>query len=96
VAAGRFAPEHLGELTQVIDFDLVDAVVAETGTVQKRVRLLPTRVVIYFVLALALFENCSYRQVWATLTSCRIPASVQANPSTSTGSPDTARAAGAS
>ena len=49
VAAGVFAPGHLGELTQVLDFALVDAVAQETGTVQRRVRLLPTRVVIYCV-----------------------------------------------
>lgn len=69
VAEGVFAPGHLGELTQVLDFDLVDAVAAETGTVQRRVRLLPTRVVIYFVLALALFEHSGYRRVWAKLTA---------------------------
>lgn len=69
VAEGVFAPGHLGELTQVLDFELVDAVAAETGTVQRRVRLLPTRVVIYFVLALALFEHSSYRRVWAKLTA---------------------------
>jgi Insertion element 4 transposase N-terminal/Transposase DDE domain len=69
VAEGVFAPGHLGELTQVLDFALVDAVAAETGTVQRRVRLLPTRVVIYFVLALALFEHSSYRRVWAKLTA---------------------------
>ena len=67
VAEGVFAPGHLGELTQVLDFELVDAVAVETGTVQRRVRLLPTRVVIYFVLALALFEHCAYRRVWAKL-----------------------------
>ncbi|MFC7757832.1 IS4 family transposase [Catellatospora bangladeshensis] len=69
VAAGVFAPGHLGELTQILDFDLVDAVVAETGTVQRRVRLLPSRVLVFFVLALALFERCAYRQVWAKLTA---------------------------
>ena len=69
VAAGVFAPGHLGELTQVVDFDLVDAVIAETGTGQRRVRLLPTRVVIYFVLALALFEPLGYRLVWARLVA---------------------------
>lgn len=53
----RDAPGHLGELTQVLDFELVDAVAQETRTVQQRTRLLPTRVVIYFVLALALFEH---------------------------------------
>ena len=52
VAAGVFAPGHLGELTQILDFDLVDAVVAETGTVQRRVRLLPSRVLVFFVLAM--------------------------------------------
>lgn len=69
VAEGVFAPGHVGELTQVLDFDLVDAVAAETGTVQRRTRLLPTRVVIYFVLALALFEHSSYRRVWAKMTA---------------------------
>jgi hypothetical protein len=48
VAGGVFAPGHLGELTQVVDFDLVDAIVEETGTRQRRMRLLPTRVVVYF------------------------------------------------
>lgn len=67
VAPGVFAPGHLGELTQVLDFALVDAVAEETATVQKRVRLLPTRVVIFFVLALALFEQSAYRQVWAKM-----------------------------
>lgn len=69
VAGGVYAPGHLGELTQVLDFDLVDAVVAETGTVQRRTRLLPSRVVVYFVLALALFEHSGYRQVWAKLVA---------------------------
>jgi hypothetical protein len=69
VAAGVFAPGHLGELTRVLDFALVDAVARETGTVQRRVRLLPTRVVIFFVLALALFEKSGYRQVWGKLVA---------------------------
>jgi hypothetical protein len=69
VAEGVFAAGHLGELTRILDFDLVDAVAAETSTVQRRVRLLPTRVVIYFVLALALFEHHGYRRVWAKMTA---------------------------
>lgn len=75
VAPGVFAPGHLGELTQVVDFQLVDAVAAETGTVQKRVRLLPTRVVVFFVLGLALFEGCGYRLVWGKLVAglCAVP-----------------------
>ncbi|MEK2475791.1 transposase domain-containing protein [Streptomyces noursei] len=64
-----FAPGHLGELTQVVDFALVDAVLTETRAVQRRVRLLPARVVVYFVLALALFEDCGYRAVWDELTA---------------------------
>jgi hypothetical protein len=73
-AAMVFAPGHLGELTQIVDTALVDAVVEETATVQRRVRLLPTRVVVYFVLGLALFEDCGYRLVWDKLTaSLQVP-----------------------
>lgn len=68
-AAGVHAPGHLGELTQVVDFMLVDAVLAETRAREKRLRLLPARVVVYFVLALALFEHCSYRVVWGKLVA---------------------------
>lgn len=68
VAKGVFAPGHLGELTQVIPFELVDAVLAETGRTQRRLRLLPSRVGVYFVLALCLFPQVGYRLVWATLT----------------------------
>src|SRR5579859_3718566 len=69
VAAGVFAPGHLGELTQVIPFELVDGVLADTRTVQRRLRLLPSRVGIYFVLALGLFPRKGYRSVWAELTA---------------------------
>ncbi|WP_258044634.1 transposase domain-containing protein [Streptomyces sp. SM11] len=68
-----FAPGHLGELTQIVDFALVDAVLEETGTVERRLRLLPSRVVVYFVLALALFEHHSYRTVWSKLTAALTP-----------------------
>ncbi|WP_331743370.1 transposase domain-containing protein (plasmid) [Streptomyces sp. NBC_01136] len=68
-AGGVYAPGHLGELTQIVDFVLVDAVIEETGSREKRLRLLPSRVVVYFVLALALFEDCSYRGVWGKLTA---------------------------
>src|SRR5690349_23460491 len=43
VAAGVFAPGHLGELTQYLPFELVDDVLAQTKTVQRRLRLLPSR-----------------------------------------------------
>ncbi|TLQ42007.1 hypothetical protein FEF34_00805 [Streptomyces marianii] len=52
VAAGRFAPGHLGELTPIMPFELVDAVLSETRTVQRRLRDLPSRVGVYFLLAM--------------------------------------------
>lgn len=65
-----YAPGHVGELTQVVDFALVDAVLEETGTRERQLRLLPSsRVMAYFVLALALFEDCSYRGVWGKLVA---------------------------
>jgi hypothetical protein len=67
VAAGRFAPGHLGELTRVVPFELVDAVLAETGTVQRRLRDLPSRVGVYFLLAMCLFPEVGYRLVWQKL-----------------------------
>ena len=42
VAAGVFAPGHLGELTQYLPFELVDDVLAQTKTVQRRLRDLPS------------------------------------------------------
>lgn len=66
---GVFAPGHLGELTQVITSALVDEVLEATRRVQHRVRKLPSRVMVYFVLAMALFGADSYRGVWASLTS---------------------------
>ena len=69
VAEDRFAPGHLGELTQVVPFDMVDAALDETGTVQQRVRDLPSRVVVYLLLSAALFADCGYRQVWARLVA---------------------------
>jgi hypothetical protein len=59
----------VGELTQYIPFELVEAVLAETGRLQQRLRMLPTRVGVYFVLALALFPELSYRGVWGQLTA---------------------------
>lgn len=68
VAAGVFAPGHLGELTRLIPFEMVDEVLAATGRVQRRVRLLPARVVVYLVLAGCLFAELGYPQVWQQLT----------------------------
>jgi hypothetical protein len=46
VAGGVFA-SGLGELTQCLPFELVDAVLEETGVVQRRLRDLPSRVGMY-------------------------------------------------
>jgi hypothetical protein len=69
VAAGVFAPGHLGELTQVVPFELVDAVLADTRAAQRRLRMLPSRAGVYFVLALGLFPRAGYLGVWAKLTA---------------------------
>ncbi len=69
VASGRFAPGHLGELTQIVPFEMVDEVLASSGRVQARVRDLPSRVVVYLLLAAALFSELGYGQVWARLVA---------------------------
>jgi transposase IS4-like protein len=69
VAPGRFAPGHLGELTQQVPFELVDAVLADTGRTQARIRDLPARVVVYLLLAGCLFAELGYVQVWQRLTA---------------------------
>lgn len=69
VASGAFAPGHLGELTQLVPFEMVDEALQQTGRVQRRVRDLPSRVVVYLVLAGALFPELGWRQVWQRLTA---------------------------
>jgi transposase IS4-like protein/DDE family transposase len=68
VAGGRFAPGHVGELTQLIPFEMVDAALAATGKTQRRVRDLPSRVVVYLLLAACLFPELGYLGVWRKLT----------------------------
>ncbi|MGW7577516.1 transposase domain-containing protein [Streptomyces sp. NPDC054765] len=69
IARGLFAPGHLGELTQIVRFDMVDAALAEAGARQRRLRNLPARVVVYLLPAAALFEECGYLAVWHKLTA---------------------------
>lgn len=69
VAAGPFAAGHLGELTRLVPFEMVDDVLAATGRTQRRVRLVPARVVVYLLLAGCLFADCGYRMVWAKLVA---------------------------
>jgi hypothetical protein len=69
VAGGRFAPGHLGELTQQVPFEMVDAVLEQTCRLQRRVRDLPARVVVYLLLAGCLFAELGYSQVWHRLAA---------------------------
>ncbi len=57
----------IGVLTRVFPPELVDGVVAEAGRRERRHRLLPARLVVYYVLALALFADCSYEEVMRQL-----------------------------
>jgi hypothetical protein len=52
----------IGVLTSTFPPELVDRVVAESGRTQQRQRLLPARVVVYLVLAMALFSGQAYEE----------------------------------
>jgi Insertion element 4 transposase N-terminal len=57
----------LGVLTRLVHRDLVDEVLAETDRTERRRRLLPARVVVYFVLAMTLFFDDAYEEVMRKL-----------------------------
>jgi len=59
----------IGVLTRLIDRDLVDEVLAETGRIEQRSRLLPARVVVYYVLGLCLFFGDAYEEVMRLLVA---------------------------
>jgi transposase IS4-like protein/DDE family transposase len=69
VAAGVFAPGHLGELTQYLPSGLVDDILEQTRTVQRRLRDLPSRAGVYFVLAQGMYSRLGYARVWGKLTA---------------------------
>jgi hypothetical protein len=58
----------IGVLTRTFPAELVDEVLAETGRGEQRKRLLPARVVVYFVLAMCLFSREGYEEVTRLLT----------------------------
>ncbi|GAB3992513.1 IS4 family transposase [Glycomyces albus] len=66
-AGGAFAPGHLGELTRIVPFEMVDAVVTECGRTERRVRLIPARVTVYLLLAAGLFAGLGWSAVWRKL-----------------------------
>lgn len=53
----------LGVLTTTVPAALIDAVLAETGRQSQRYRRLPARLVVYYVMALALYAQASYGEV---------------------------------
>ena len=57
----------IGVLTRLLPRDLVDEVIAEAGRREQRRRLLPARVVVYYVLALCLFFGEGYEEVMRRL-----------------------------
>src|SRR5579862_1917903 len=67
IAGGRLTDRiGIGVLTRVVPRDLVNEVLAETGRREKRSRLLPAHVVVYFVMALAIFSD-GYEEVMRRL-----------------------------
>jgi hypothetical protein len=53
----------LGVLTATVPAATIDAVLAETGRQSRRQRRLPARLVVYYVVALALYAQASYGEV---------------------------------
>ncbi len=67
---GSRLTDHLciGVLTRTFGRDLIDSILVATDRVQQRVRLLPSRVMIYYVLALSLYPQDSYEEVMRHLS----------------------------
>jgi hypothetical protein len=59
----------IGVLTRIFHRDLVDDVLREAGRAGQRTRLLPGRVVVYFVLAMCLFFDDAYEEVMRKLVN---------------------------
>jgi hypothetical protein len=69
IAAGVFAPGRLGQLAQYLPSGLVDDLLEQTRTMERRLRDLPSRAGMYFVVALGLFPGLGYARVWGKLTA---------------------------
>lgn len=57
----------MGVLTRVFPPGLVDEVVAAAKVGEQRIRILPARLVVYYTLAMIVFFQSSYPQVWVKL-----------------------------
>jgi hypothetical protein len=69
VAPGVLAPGHLGELTRIVPFELAGCLVDDARARERRLRLLPSRTGVYFLLAMCLFPRAGYLAVWGRLTA---------------------------
>lgn len=58
---------HLGDLTGHLPAEMVDAALEATCTRERRTRLLPSRVVVYFVVALALLPELGCKATFTKL-----------------------------
>lgn len=77
-----------GVLTQTFTPDLVDAVTTQGGAVQQRRRELPARLTLYLVLALWLWRDLSYKEVWRRLADgCAFSGGDQHLPVPASGAP---------
>lgn len=59
----------VGVITRLVNRDLVDEVINRVGKAERRSRLLPARVVVYYVLALTLFYGDAYEEVMRKLVN---------------------------
>jgi hypothetical protein len=59
----------IGVLAKVFPPELVDRVVDEAGVREQRKRALPSRVVVYYLLAMVLFFQSGYGEVWNKLVA---------------------------
>ena len=59
----------IGVLARVFPPELVDRVVDEAGARERRTRTLPSRVVVYYLLAMVLFFQSGYGEVWNKLVA---------------------------
>src|ERR1039457_5189864 len=64
--AGRIG---IGVLAAVFTPELVDRVVEQAGVREQRTRTLPARVVVYYLLAMVLFFQSGYGEVWNRLVA---------------------------
>ncbi len=70
VAGDRLADRiGIGVLAKVFTPELVDRVVGQAGVREQRTRTLPARVVVYYLLAMVLFFQSGYGEVWNKLVA---------------------------